>query len=165
MSKFARQHQTSRPLVACSLVGIMMRKIFTLICVVITTTTQAWAQSSMVVGSFSHRFSEVADAPVWTVKSFGRQFQIVSHGGNTNTVVVVLNEQERKDLWNALAFDIDTDSFLAAECVGAVLKEYICHVPSKSRAEIPQLRSRESDFFHYDKTGGLIEIHKIGAKK
>lgn len=118
----------------------------------------------MIVGSFSHRFSKSANAPVWTVKLVDKQFQLVSHGANTSADIILLNEQERKDLWTSLAFDVDTDSFLAAECVGAAHIEYICHVPHKSRADIPQLRSRKSDFFHYDKTGGLIEIHKIGAQ-
>lgn len=142
----------------------MIKKVFALACLVVATTSKASPQPSIVVGSFSHRFSEVADAPVWTVKLVGQQFQIVSYGGNTSTDVILLNEQGRKDLWKALAFDIDTDSFVAAECVGAALIEYICHIPHKSRTDIPQLRSRKSDFFHYDKTGGLIEIYKIGTQ-
>ena len=139
-----------------------MKKIFAI--AGLLATMMAHAQANPVVGTFGHDYTEKTNEPVWTVSSAGQQIKLKSHGGGPTVKVTILSREQRKALWDALAFDSDTGSFAQAECVGGGA-EYICHVPMAARAGIPELKTQKSDFFHYDRAGGLMEIRKIAAAK
>ena len=137
-----------------------MNKFFSsaLLLVTATTTTQA----ALPVGTFGHEFTSTKDAPVWTVQAGGGSYKLLSHGDGKKKSAHILTSGERKAFWTKMAWTPGSDQ--DAECIGGTA-EIICYIPTKTRQSIPAIQSQVSDFFHFDRTGGLMEIQKIGGDK
>ena len=137
-----------------------MKKWLTMACLLLASA--AHAQTNPLAGTFGHGSTSKLDDPVWTVRVVAGQAQLYAHGSKTMAKGVLMTGQQRKQLWDHL--DFASESFQQAECIEAD-GEYVCYVPKKSRARDTLLKSQKSDFFHFDKVGGLMEIHKIRGFK
>jgi hypothetical protein len=120
-------------------------------------TASATAQAALPVGTFSHEFTSIKDAPVWSVLSKAGTYKILTHGDGKRRSAHVLTPGERKAFWTQM--DWAPGSHEDAECIGSAA-ELICYVPTKTREFIPELRSKATDFFHFDKMGGIMAIKK-----
>lgn len=124
-------------------------------------TTASTAQASVPIGTFGHGFTKSKDTPVWTVTPRAQGFSLVSHGDGRKTVAHVLTISEREKFWHAMSWGANLH--MNSECIGGKT-ELICYVPASTRQSIPDLQSQDSDFFHFDKMGGIMEIKKIDKR-
>jgi hypothetical protein len=137
-----------------------MNKFFSSALLLLTASTTA--QASLPVGTFGHEFTAIKNAPVWSVRTQAGTYNVLSYGGGIKKSAHVLTRDERIAFWSEMAWT--PGSHEDAECIGNTL-ETICYVPTKTRKLIPALQSQASDFFHFDKTGGIMEIQKISGDK
>ncbi|MES2320291.1 MAG: hypothetical protein V4631_22665 [Pseudomonadota bacterium] len=123
-----------------------------------SSTTQA----APPVGTFGHEFTSSKDEPVWSVEAKGDSYKVLTHGEGKRKSAHTLTPEERKAFWTKMAWV--AGSHQDSECIGDSA-ELICYVPTKTRQSIPDLQGYASDFFHYDKVGGIMEIRKISGAK
>lgn len=137
-----------------------MNKFFSSALLLLTASTTA--QASLPIGAFGHEFTATKNAPVWSVRTQAGTYNVLSYGDGKKKSAHVLTRDERKAFWSKMAWT--PSSHENAECIGNRL-ETICYVPPKTRQLIPALQSQVSDFFHFDKIGGIMEIQKISGDK
>ena len=118
----------------------------------------SFAQSNPLVGVFGHNFSSKKNTPVWTVKEGKVDFQLHFHGDGSVTSVKTSSLDDRKKFWAAMWWSSDT--YANARCLGNSA-EILCFVPKADRLREPGLRDLGSDFFHYDRIGGVMEVNRI----
>jgi len=125
-------------------------------------TTTGTAQAAPPVGTFGHEFTSSKHTPVWSVQPLSGAFKILSYGDGKKKSAHSLSPSERGAFWAKMDWPLSSSG--NSECIGTT-NEIFCYVPSPTRHLIPDLRSQTSDFFHFDSTGGLIEIAKISNMK
>lgn len=122
----------------------------------------ASAKAALPVGTFGHGFTKVNGEPVWSIQAHATGYKLLGHGDGNIRSAHILTSAERKIFWSQMAWS--SGSYQNAECIG-VASELICYVPPQARQSIPALQSHSSDFFHYDKTGGIIEAKFLRTGK
>lgn len=122
----------------------------------------ASAKAALPVGTFGHGFTKVDGEPVWSIQAHSNGYKIFGHGDGKKRSAHLLTSAERKIFWSKMAWSFG--SHQNAECIG-VASELICYVPSQTRQSIPALQLHLSDFFHYDKSGGIIEVRLLRTSK
>jgi len=117
------------------------------------------AQTELLTGKFGHQYTEPKNTPVWEIKKINDQYQLSIWGATeTSQPSHELSEQERRKFWQKMWWP--EDSSVSASCV-MNSEEMICYVSPKARNEIDYIKGYKSNYFHYDRMGGVMETHKI----
>lgn len=117
------------------------------------------ADGETLTGLYGHQFTAQPNAPVWSVRSKGKAYQVISLNADESTPDShEWSKDERLAFWERMLWPPDTSA--DAQCVGNE-DEVICFVPSQSRKRIDWLRESKSDYFHYDPMGGVMKINKL----
>ena len=116
------------------------------------------AASAPPTGQFGHGYTSKQNDVVWTVRKSSSTYELVTHGDESVAAAHPLTLEERKAFWKKMWWQ--SDSFSKASCLGNH-SELLCHVPARSRKSDADLKGMQSDFFHYDPVGGVIEAKRI----
>ena len=122
----------------------------------------ASAKAALPVGTFGHEFTKTKGEAVWSIQAGVASYKLIRHNDGKKQLAHTLTPVERKKFWLKMAWPAGTHQ--NSQCIG-VPGELICHVPSTTRLSIPALQSHSSDFFHYDKIGGIIEAQLFAQER
>ena len=122
----------------------------------------ASAETSPLVGSFTHDFTRPSNQSVWTVKKAGAAWQVRLHGGNQTVRARPATDAERA-AWEKMWWPADKAK--SAQCLRVEEQSpgLMCYVHGSTRAGISDLSKNKSDYFYFDPMGGLMEIRRKGT--
>jgi hypothetical protein len=123
------------------------------------TAPAALAQADSLMGTFGHRYTQVAQTPVWEVRTSGDRYQLVTLGSAAPPLEAhELSENERRQFWQTMWWPGESSAW--ARCVGSA-RAVICHVPPRVRDAVGDLKRFRSDYFYFDPLAGLMEAERL----
>ena len=122
----------------------------------------ALAQSSVITGEFADK-STPGGRPIFSVRSDGDSLTLTYRQDGSIVKLPMMNELERKAMFQTLALDQEVGSYSTAECAGSP-HEFVCYAPTPPSASGKSGQKAPATFFHFDKMGGLTELRKIVKK-
>ena len=131
----------------------MKTAIYLLLCFIFPAAVSA--QTTSLVGDFTHGYTEPKNESVWTVQNTSDMWTVYSHGAKETFKAKILSEEERINFWEKMWWPAPTAK--QADCLTYDVA-LICHIPKKAKIKIDRIKKNKSEYFHYDATGGVIEI-------
>lgn len=122
----------------------------------ITCTAPAYS-GELLLGNFGHKYTSDNKATVWSIRTQGRDYELLTSGDNSKTKLKSLSKAEITALWDKLLWPSTT--IQGVSCLGNK-DEIFCHIPTEQRKKITWLTENTSDFLHYSSMGGVMEIKK-----
>ncbi|HZX30103.1 MAG TPA: hypothetical protein VFF03_02010 [Rhodocyclaceae bacterium] len=115
------------------------------------------ACANSLTGIYSHNYTAKKNEPVWSIKAKNNAFTLTTHGENGQSRLQTLTDSEIREFWEKMGWEEEFAK--GVECIGNA-GDIFCKVPAKTKNGISWLRENKSDYFHFDKIGGLMEIKK-----
>ena len=132
---------------------MLLEQMYLLVCFILPITVNA--QTTSLVGDFTHGYTDPKNETVWTVENTRDMWTVYSHGAKETFKAKILSEAERINYWEKMWWPTATAKLADCLTYDAAL---ICHIPKKAKMKIDWIKKNKSDYFHYDAIGGVIEI-------
>jgi hypothetical protein len=116
------------------------------------------AAGQQLQGDFTHAFTEPANQPVWTVIETNDAWKVLYLGSKEAFPAKQLSEAGRQAFWSQMWWP--PAQAKEAECltISRPAQGTICYVPAKVRDKLAGLKNNKSNYFYFDREGGLMEI-------
>jgi hypothetical protein len=116
------------------------------------------AAAQQLHGNFTHAFTEPANQPVWTVTETNDSWKVLFHGSNEMFPAKKVNEAGRQAFWSQMWWPHEQAKNADCLTISRPAQGMICYVPATVRRNLPDLKSNKSNYFYFDRDGGLMEI-------
>lgn len=116
------------------------------------------AHTACLEGAYTHDFTHAPGAIVWQISGQGEHYQLLRTADRQAVNIHALSKNERAMFWKRMQWL--PDSAKGAECAADEnLQTVVCELSSQSRKKEPALRN--TDYFYYDPSSGVMTISRI----